>query len=66
MPKPNMMAIIEEPPYDIIGSGEPTIGSKPNTIIIFTATYTKKAAALFFSGSAVNKIAVSICSDCRK
>jgi hypothetical protein len=43
MPKPNIIAIIEEPPYDIIGSGEPTIGSKPSTIIMFTTTYIKKA-----------------------
>ena len=34
-----MIAIIDEPPYDIIGNGEPTIGSKPSTIIIFTTTY---------------------------
>jgi hypothetical protein len=27
-----MVANIEEPPYDIIGRGEPTIGSKPKTI----------------------------------
>jgi hypothetical protein len=38
MPKPNMIAIIDDPPYDIIGKGEPTIGSSPSTIIIFTAT----------------------------
>jgi hypothetical protein len=24
-----MIAIIEDPPYDIIGKGDPTIGSKP-------------------------------------
>jgi hypothetical protein len=40
-----MMAIIEEPPYDMIGKGDPTIGSRPNTIIILTATYKKKAVA---------------------
>ena len=45
IPSPNMIAIIEDPPYDIIGSGEPTIGSKPKTIIMFTATYMKKAVA---------------------
>ena len=39
------MANIDEPPYDIIGSGAPTIGSKPNTIDIFTVTYIKKAVA---------------------
>ena len=37
-PKPNIIAIIDEPPYDIIGKGEPTIGSRPKTIIIFTTT----------------------------
>ena len=45
MPNPSIIAIIEEPPYDIIGSGEPTIGSKPNTIIILTTTYRKNAVA---------------------
>ena len=44
-PKPNIIAIIEEPPYDIIGKGEPTIGSNPKTIIILTTTYIKKAVA---------------------
>ena len=44
-PSPNIIAIIEEPPYDIIGKGDPTIGSKPKTIIMFTATYMKKAVA---------------------
>ena len=45
IPSPNIIAIIEEPPYDIIGSGDPTIGSNPSTIIIFTTTYKKKAVA---------------------
>ena len=45
MPKPNIIAIIEEPPYDIIGSGEPTMGSKPKTIIMLTTTYINKAVA---------------------
>tara|TARA_B110000967_G_C18656155_1_gene445859 strand:- start:68 stop:217 length:150 start_codon:yes stop_codon:yes gene_type:complete len=45
MPNPNIIAIIEEPPYDIIGKGEPTIGSKPSTIIILTTTYIKNAVA---------------------
>lgn len=40
-----MIAIMEDPPYDIMGKGEPTIGNKPKTIPIFTETYTKKAAA---------------------
>lgn len=45
MDKPSIIANIEEPPYDIIGRGAPTIGSKPKTIDILTITYTKKAAA---------------------
>jgi hypothetical protein len=45
IPRPNIMAIIEEPPYDIIGRGDPTIGKRPNTIIMLTATYIKKAVA---------------------
>ena len=45
MPKPSIIAIIEEPPYDIIGSGEPTIGKRPSTMPIFTATYMKNAVA---------------------
>ena len=36
IPKPIIVANIEEPPYDIMGSGEPTIGSKPKTIDRFT------------------------------
>ena len=32
MPKPIIVANIEDPPYDIIGKGEPTIGNKPKTI----------------------------------
>ena len=36
IPKPIIVANIDEPPYDIIGSGEPTIGSKPKTIDKFT------------------------------
>ena len=40
-----MIDNIEEPPYDIIGKGAPTIGSKPNTIAIFTNTYIKIAEA---------------------
>ena len=45
IPSPNMIAIIEDPPYDIIGKGDPTIGSKPKTIIILTTTYIKNAVA---------------------
>ena len=40
-----MIAIIDEPPYDIMGKGDPTIGSKPSTIIIFTATYKKESCS---------------------
>tara|TARA_B100000989_G_scaffold50740_1_gene33582 strand:- start:233 stop:364 length:132 start_codon:yes stop_codon:yes gene_type:complete len=32
IPKPIIVANIEEPPYDMIGKGDPTIGSKPKTI----------------------------------
>tara|TARA_X000000368_G_C22799472_1_gene609635 strand:- start:125 stop:289 length:165 start_codon:yes stop_codon:yes gene_type:complete len=39
MLKPSIIDIIEDPPYDIIGRGAPTMGSKPNTIAIFTKTY---------------------------
>ncbi len=35
---PIIVAIIDDPPYDIIGKGDPTIGSKPSTIDIFTVT----------------------------
>jgi len=35
---PIIVANIEEPPYDIIGKGEPTIGSNPKTMHIFTTT----------------------------
>jgi hypothetical protein len=34
-----MVANIDEPPYDIIGNGEPTIGSKPRTILILITIY---------------------------
>ena len=34
-----MVANIEEPPYDIMGKGDPTIGSKPKTMHIFTVIY---------------------------
>ena len=43
MPNPNIIDIIEDPPYDIIGKGAPTIGSKPNTIAILTKTYKNNA-----------------------
>ena len=45
IPSANIIAIIEDPPYDIIGKGDPTIGSNPSTIIIFTTTYVKNAVA---------------------
>ena len=34
-----MVASIDDPPYDMIGRGAPTIGSKPRTIAMFTKTY---------------------------
>jgi hypothetical protein len=40
-----MIANIDDPPYDMIGRGDPTIGRRPNTIIILTTTYIKKAVA---------------------
>ena len=36
MLNPIIVANIEEPPYDMIGKGEPTIGNSPKTIDIFT------------------------------
>ena len=33
-----MVANIDDPPYDMMGRGDPTIGSSPNTILIFTVT----------------------------
>ena len=36
IPSPIIVANMDEPPYDMIGSGEPTIGSNPNTIDILT------------------------------
>ena len=44
IPKPIIVANIEDPPYDIIGNGEPTIGSKPKTILMFIVIKTKIAA----------------------
>ena len=41
IPNPIIVANIDEPPYDIIGNGEPTIGSKPNTMLIFITIYIK-------------------------
>ena len=32
--KPIIVASRADPPYDIIGKGEPTIGSKPKTMLI--------------------------------
>ena len=45
MLKPSIIDSIEEPPYDIIGSGAPTIGNSPRTIAIFTKIYKNKADA---------------------
>ena len=39
------MANIDDPPYESIGSGAPTIGIKPRTMPMFTATYMKNAVA---------------------
>ena len=36
MLNPIIVASMEDPPYDIIGKGDPTIGSRPNTMLIFT------------------------------
>ena len=36
--KPIIVASIDEPPYDMIGSGDPTIGSSPKTMLILTVT----------------------------
>ena len=47
MLKPNIIDIIEDPPYDMIGKGAPTIGSKPNTIAIFTKTYKNKEVCIY-------------------
>ena len=40
-----MVANMEDPPYDMIGNGEPTIGNKPKTIHIFTEINIKIAEA---------------------
>ena len=40
-----MVASKEDPPYDIIGRGDPTIGSNPRTIDILMVTYKKIAKA---------------------
>ena len=45
MLKPIIVANIEDPPYDIIGNGEPTIGSKPKTMLILIEMYIKIAPA---------------------
>ena len=42
---PSIIDNIEDPPYDIMGNGAPTIGSNPKTIEIFTNTYKKIADA---------------------
>ena len=43
IPKPIIVANIDEPPYDIIGRGEPTTGNNPNTILILTAIKIKNS-----------------------
>ena len=56
MPNPIIMDSIAEPPYVIIGSGAPTIGSKPRTIDILPATYAKNAVANPKQNNFPNKI----------
>jgi hypothetical protein len=36
MASPIIVANIDDPPYDMIGNGDPTIGHKPKTIAILT------------------------------
>ena len=36
IPKPTIVANIDEPPYDIMGNGDPTIGKRPKTMLILT------------------------------
>ena len=36
-----MVANIDEPPYDIIGKGDPTMGSNPRTMLILITIYIK-------------------------
>ena len=36
IPKPTIVASIDEPPYDIMGNGDPTIGKRPKTMLILT------------------------------
>ena len=43
MLNPIIIESIDEPPYDIIGSGAPTIGNNPTTMAILTNTYKKRA-----------------------
>ena len=45
MLKPSIIDNIDDPPYDMIGSGDPTIGNSPRTIEIFTKIYKNKADA---------------------
>ena len=40
-----MVASIDDPPYDMIGRGDPTIGNSPKTIHMFTEMYMKIAEA---------------------
>ena len=36
--KPIIVANKDEPPYDMIGKGDPTVGRRPKTIDILVAT----------------------------
>ena len=42
IPNPIIVANKEEPPYDMMGKGDPTIGSKPKTIDRFTTIWRKR------------------------
>jgi hypothetical protein len=43
--KPSIIDSIDDPPYDMMGSGAPTIGNSPRTMAIFTKIYKNKADA---------------------
>ena len=45
MLNPNIIDNIDDPPYDNIGNGAPTIGSNPKTIDMLTKIYKKIAEA---------------------
>ena len=45
MLNPNIIDNIDDPPYDIIGRGAPTMGKSPTTIAMLTNIYRNKAEA---------------------